>query len=197
MIKNIVFDMGGVLIDLDMQASVKSFKNLGFENVEEYISPYTQSGFMLDFERGLMSNADFCNEVRKLSGKTVSDKQIEDAWFQFLLDIPIEKLKLIKNLREKYMIYLLSNTNWIHFPVMLERYNLDKYFDKFYLSCEVHYAKPDPRIFEYMLNDAGIKAEETLFIDDGPANIKTAESLGFQTHLAKANESLEFLNAII
>lgn len=187
-VKNIIFDMGGVLINLDQQRCMDSFKKLGFKEIEKFIDPYTQEGFFSDFEMGNISNDEFFARARANCRKGTSDEEIVAAWNAFLLEIPQKKLDQIAELRKKFRTFLLSNTNALHFPMVVEKYQLNKYFDKCYTSYQLHYVKPDPRIFIHVLKDAGIKAAETLFIDDSPANIAAADNLGFNTHLAQEKE---------
>lgn len=187
-VKNIIFDMGGVLINLDQQRCMDSFKKLGFKDIETYIDPYTQEGFFSDFETGNMSNEEFFARAKANCRPGVTDEEITSAWNSFLLDIPKKKLDQISELRKNFKTFLLSNTNALHFPLICEKYHFEEYFDKCYTSYRVHYVKPDPRIFSHLLKDAGIKASESLFIDDSPANIAAASNLGFNTHLAKEKE---------
>ena len=145
-------------------------------------------------EKGLITPAEFRNGVREMIGKVVSDKQIDAAWNSFLVDIPTQKLDLLLKLREKYVVYLLSNTNQIHwewtcahlFPY--RTFKVEDYFEKTYLSFEMKMAKPEPEIFKAIIEDAGIEPKETLFIDDSEMNCKTAQNLGISTYTAKAGE---------
>ncbi len=187
-VKNIIFDMGGVLINLNQQRCMDNFKKLGFKDIETYIDPYTQEGFFSDFETGNMSNEEFFARAKANCRPGVTDEEITSAWNSFLLDIPKKKLDQISELRKNFKTFLLSNTNALHFPWICEKYHFEEYFDKCYTSYRVHYVKPDPRIFSHLLKDAGIKASESLFIDDSPANIAAASNLGFNTHLAKEKE---------
>jgi len=206
-IKNIVFDFGGVLIDLDRNACINAFIQLGLKNVEEYLSDYKQNGIFKKLETGEISSEQFRDEVRNITGKPLSDEEIDNAWLIFLLDVPDEKLEMLLNLRKKYRVFMLSNTNAIHIDNTLSKafdrngHVFDDYFEKAYFSYKTGYAKPDKEIFEFMLNDAGIKAEETLFIDDSEANITVAKELGFKTFQPKPFEdfseifvSSDFLN---
>ncbi len=195
-IKNLIFDMGGVLIDLDQHKCMDNFKKLGFKNIADYIDPYTQQGFFADFETGNISVQEFYTIVKSKCRNNITDEDIANALNSFLLEIPQKKLDAILKLREQFKIFLLSNTNAIHFPWISQKYEFDKYFDKCYTSYTLHYVKPDPRIFIHVLKDAGIQASETLFIDDSPVNIAAASNLGFLTHLAKEKEDFTqlFLN---
>ncbi len=188
MIKNIVFDFGGVIADLDKQKAVEAFKSLGIQEAEKYLDPYLQSGAFLEVENGKTDAAGFIAAMQELSGRKLSFAQVQDAWLAFITGISRKKLDYILSLRDRhYNTYLLSNTNpfimdWAcseRFPWGLP---LDAYFDKMYFSYMAGFTKPDERIFRYMLEDSGIKPDETLFVEDGKANIDTAEKLGFRTY---------------
>ena len=198
-ISTLIFDFGGVLIDLDMNQSILNFKNLGVENVEKYLSNYGQSGFFMQLEKGEISAENFRQEIRKMTCKPLTDSEIDDAWNAFLVKIPSEKLDILFELRKKYRIIMLSNTNCIHFPYAESTFfkykNLDitAYFDKCYKSYEMKMAKPDAEIFETLLAEEGITANKCLFLDDGQKNIDQATKLGFQTYLVDEKEDLNFL----
>ena len=150
-------------------------------------------------EKGLITSADFRNEIRNMMGKTVSDKQIDAAWNSFLVDIPAYKLDLLLKLRTKYVVYLLSNTNEIHWKWACQHafpyrtFRVEDYFEKTYLSYEMHMIKPEAEIFKAVIEDAGIEPQETLFIDDSELNCKAAEELGISTYTAKAGEDWSHL----
>ncbi|KAA6351996.1 HAD family phosphatase [termite gut metagenome] len=194
-IKNLLIDFGGVLINLERQTCLNNFKNIGIEDIECFIDPYRQQGAFMQLEKGLITPSEFRNELRQLAKKPVTDEQIDAAWNSFLADIPTEKLNLLLQLREKYKVYLVSNTNLIHwewacrnvFPYTYFR--MENYFEKLYLSFEMHLAKPEIEIFRKIIEETAIIPQETLFIDDAEANCKTAQSLGINTYLAKAKEN--------
>jgi len=199
MLKNIVFDMGGVLIDLNRNACVEAFRQLGFADVDNYIGEFVQSDVFLKLEEGKISEADFYVEIRKIIGNNVSDDLIRKAWLQFLLSIPEEKLEFLLLLKKQYKVFLLSNTNPIHFPYIVEtqfcrnRHALSDYFDRCFLSYQLKMSKPQAEIFAYLLQSENLVPEETLLIDDGKANVEMAQHLGLQTYLAKPFESFSAL----
>lgn len=198
-IKNILFDFGGVIVNLKKSQAIARFKEIGFANIEDYLTEFRQSGIFLDYETGALNREEFLLKFRELGNNNATMEQIDYAWLGFLDGIPAYKLELIKALREKYKVFLLSNTNpsvaiWAH----SEHFNdgkdtLSDYFDKSYLSFELGCAKPDPQIFELIIKDAGIKPEETLFFDDGKANIESAKNLGFQSYLTNQDEDLRLV----
>lgn len=193
-IKNLILDFGGVLIDLDRQRCIDNFKELGLHNADELLCMFHQQGVFMKQEKGLITSAEFRNSIREMIGKDVSDQQIDTVWNSFLMDIPTYKLDLLLKLREKYVVYLLSNTNEIHWNWSCEHvfpyrgFRAENYFEKIYLSYEMKMMKPDAEIFEAVLSDAGIVAEETLFLDDSEANCETARTLGISTYTPKAGE---------
>lgn len=198
-ITTLIFDFGGVLINLDLPQCIENIKKLGVESIESYLSNFGQKEFFLQFEKGEIGIAEFRNEIRKLSNKTVEDAEVDAAWCSFLVDIPDERLILLEKLRTKYKLLLLSNSNPLHVDVSAAKAlegtgrTIRDYFDTCYFSYEMGLTKPDPAIFEALLADAGVVASECLFLDDGPKNIDIANSLGFQTHFVTQGENFDFL----
>ena len=188
MIKTIIFDLGGVILNIDFNKAAKAFKELGLEDFEGLYSKATQSQLFDRLEKGLITVNRFHKELRDLSGIALSDNQIDHAWNSLILDFPPARLQLLKDLRANYKLYLLSNTNQIH----ADFYNqdlrdnhgidgLEELFDKVYYSHDIALRKPDATPFEYVLKDQNIKVEESLFIDDSLPNILTANQLGMNT----------------
>lgn len=198
-IKNLLIDLGGVLINLDRQRCMENFKKLGFTDVEERLNIQQLHGIFMQQEKGLITSAEFRNGLRDMMGKVVSDKQIDAAWNSFLVDIPDYKLDLLLKLRSKYVVYLLSNTNEIHWRYACHNlfpyrtFRVEDYFEKAYLSYEMHMVKPEADIFKAVIEDAGIEPQETLFIDDSELNCKAAQELGSSTYTAKAGEDWSHL----
>ena len=198
-ISTLIFDLGGVIVDLDLPKCIQNFKDLGLENIEQYLSNFGQKDFFMRFEKGQIGIPAFRNEIRKLAGTELSDVQIDKAWCSFLTQIPVEKLHLLSELKKKYRLLLLSNTNPLHIETAVAAEfsktgkTMQDFFDKCYLSYEMGMVKPDVEIFEALLTDAQVKAEECLFLDDGKKNIDTAAALGIQTYWVKPNENLNFL----
>ena len=187
-IKNIVFDLGGVLIDLDFKSAINGLQKAGFTNVKEQLQAFDREGIFQKFELGEISADEFRASIRENSNVSLTDEEVDSLWNLMLLEIPREKLELILDLRSKYMVYLLSNTNSIHWDYVCKNafnyrgFRMDDYFEETFLSYEMHLAKPDKAIFEKMLNDANLLPEETIFIDDLEANCKAAEEVGIHAH---------------
>ena len=187
-IKNIVFDLGGVLVDLDFKGAINGLQQAGFANVKEQLMAFDRDGIFQKFELGEMTAEEFRTAIRENSTVELTDEEVDNLWNAMLLEIPREKLELILDLRGKYMVYLLSNTNSIHWDYVCKNafnyrgFRVNDYFEETFLSYEMHLAKPDKAIFEKVLSDANLLPEETLFIDDSEANCKAASELGIHTH---------------
>jgi glucose-1-phosphatase len=192
-IRNIIFDFGGVVLDIDPSLTLKELANLGFKNTEVFVTPDFQEGVMNKFERGILTPEIFRQKVRESLGAEVSDQKIDDAWNALLLDIPKERIAVIEAVRKNYKTFLLSNSNEIHYDVYVRDLQLrfgyrefDQLFDKAYFSFDLHLSKPNPEIFEFVLNQHRLVPSETLFIDDTFEHIEAARKLGLKTyHLQK------------
>ena len=187
-IRNIVFDLGGVLVNLDFKAAINGLQEAGFANVKEQLLAFDRNGIFQKFELGEMSADEFRTAIRENSTIELTDEEVDNLWNAMLLEIPREKLELILELRGKYMVYLLSNTNSIHWDHVCKNafnyrgFRVEDYFEETFLSYEMHLAKPDKAIFVKVLHDANLLAEETLFIDDSEANCKAAQEVGIHAH---------------
>jgi putative hydrolase of the HAD superfamily len=199
-IKNILFDLGGVIVDINRAAAINKFKEIGVGNIEEYLDPYRQKGIFHKIEDGSISREDFYEEIFKLAGKRIDTKEIDQGWFDFLLPVEQDKLDFILELRKRYKVLLLSNTNDIVMSwARSEKFSpagkpLDFYFDEMYLSFELKCMKPDPDIFHKMIDLSGINPAETLFIDDSKANIDAGNALGFKTFWFKPENNFQEIN---
>ena len=198
-IRNIVFDLGGVLVDLDFKAAINGLQKAGFANVKEQLQAFDREGIFQKFELGEMTAEEFRTAIRENSTVSLTDEEVDGLWNAMLLEVPREKLELILHLRGKYMVYLLSNTNSIHWDYVCKNafnyrgFRVNDYFEETFLSYEMHLAKPDKAIFEKVLEEANLLPEETLFIDDSEANCKAASELGIHTHHYHIGEDLKEL----
>lgn len=201
-IKNIIFDLGGVILNIDYHLTIDAFKKLGLENFDGVFTQAKQTGIFDQLDKGLITPDEFRQGVKKLSPKQLTDQQIDDAWNAMLLDFPVHRLELLEKIHSQYRTFLLSNTNQIHIEVYNQILNktfgvrdLSHFFEKEYYSNEVHMRKPDAEIFELILKQNGLKAEETLFIDDSEQHIVGAKKLGLNAyHLdLKKGETIEKL----
>ena len=182
--KNIIFDLGGVLAGLDGQRCIEAFNSLGCEKISYYVEKHLTEDLFYDIEMGNITTEDFCDEVRRMTNCPATNEQIVWAWNQLLLDIPDMKKERLLSLRDKYRLFLLSNTNDMHWSYCVEKlfryqeWGVTDYFEQTFVSYEMHLAKPYEEIYAEVLHQAGIKAEETLFIDDSKANLDGARVLG-------------------
>lgn len=187
-IKNIVFDLGGVIMTLDPAEALRRFKVLGLSDAERYLDAYTQSGIFGNLEEGKITAEDFRSKLSSLTGHELTFDECKHAWLGYRKDVPQRNLDLLKELRAKgYRLILLSNTN----PFMMDwalssefdgkGSSLNDYFDALYLSYRLGIMKPAPDFFRQVLDNENILPEETLFVDDGPRNVEAAGKLGFMT----------------
>jgi epoxide hydrolase-like predicted phosphatase len=180
-IKNIIFDFGGVILNLSVNATLRRFSELSGQPVDKVIETYHSRPEFLAYEKGLMTNDEFRASLKSIFGITTLDTELDKCWNLMLGDIPQERIQLLKDLRPKYKTFLLSNTNAIHVECFTAKVSLEPLFDKVYYSHLMKMRKPDAEIYEFVLNENGIKGEETIFLDDNEANLKGAASVGIQT----------------
>jgi putative hydrolase of the HAD superfamily len=204
-IRNIIFDLGGVLLNINPLLSLLEFANLSKTDPEVLKNRLASDHVFEKFDTGALSPDGFRAELCRIMDYKASDTEIDDAWNILLLDFPAERVELLKQLKSNYRIFLLSNTNIIHFW----KYTGDFYstygipmaelFDKLFLSYEIGIHKPDAGIYTHVLQNAGIKAEECVFIDDSLANVDAARLLGMKgIHIANGNDvTYHFDNGIL
>lgn len=201
-INNLIFNLGGVIMNIDFQRAINNLKEIGFTNFDKLYNQLGQSSLFDNYDKGLISPAEFRAGLCKATNIKVSDEVFNKAWNSMLVDIPENIIRLLKNLKKHFKTFLLSNTNEIHlkhlFKYTQQKYNLrnlDPLFDKTYYSCRVHMRKPDSEIYLKVLNDENLKAAETLFIDDFQPNVDAAVKLGIQAYCLQKNISLTSLFA--
>ena len=185
-IKNILFDLGGVILDIDVQATLKMFYELGFPpRLLQYPMNMTTDLFYR-YETGKIDTPGFREGIREIAGVDVADDVLDEAWNAMIVRIPGERTALITRLSERYDLYMLSNTSPLHAPVYEQMYlqasgmTMHDAFKKIYYSYEIGCHKPDIEAWEHVIRDAGIDPAETLFLDDNIHNIKASQELGFQ-----------------
>jgi putative hydrolase of the HAD superfamily len=199
-IKNIIFDLGGVIIELDNLNSLQRFQKLGLNWNNSSLDLYHQKGVLRELEQGKISAEQFADKLSMEAGKHISSSEVFEAMMGFVKDMPLYKLDLLLELRERgYKLFLLSNTNsvlmkWAKTNEFTEYGKpIDYYFDKMYLSYEIGSTKPEKEIFQFMISDSKIITSETLFIDDSEENIAIGKEFGFITYLAQNGEDFRHL----
>jgi len=196
-IKNIIFDLGKVLLNLDFNASIVAFQKLGLktdvlDNKQAYSDPV-----FYELEVGKVTPEEFCNRVRKvLNNPNASDLQIEDAWYSMILDVPASRVKVVQDLSKNYNVYLFSNTNKIHIDRLHRAFKAEHGIDfpslfvKDYYSHEIHERKPDLSSYKKVIELSGVNPEESIFIDDLEKNIIGAQQSGLKTFWLKEGMEL-------
>jgi len=196
-IKNIIFDLGGVIINLDNQRTEDAFTSLGVKDFRSYFGHGHASSFFKEYEVGRLSDQQFIDSLRQLTGLSLSDEDIVDSWNALLLDFPPERIQLLKQLRKSYRLFLFSNTNALHLAALQKTYrdtfgggSLEDHFDKTYYSHLMGMRKPDRESFEYILKENQLNAEETMFVDDAIINVEGAEKVGLRGLFLRPGVSL-------
>lgn len=199
-IRNVIFDLGGVLVDLDIERCRAAFRELGMPEVAEILDAYHPAEMFGRLERGDISVHEACDAMRALSGRPeITDEQIAAAYGAFLVDVPVAKLRMIDDLRRQGIrTYVLSNNNPMPMQVIRRMFAADghpmeHYFDRIYLSYELRELKPSEAIFRRMIADSGMRPEESLYIDDSERNLATARELGFGVYCPAPGEEFAHL----
>jgi len=191
-VKNIIFDLGGVLINLNYQLTRKAFENLGIANFNDLYTQHHANPLFEQLEVGAIEPEAFYEALREATGLTLTNSQIETAWNAMLLDFPIERLLWLDQIKNKYNIYLFSNTNAIHYKAFTSIYaqtapliglntDFNHFFKTAYYSHTLGQRKPELAAFEAVIQDAKLDPAQTLFIDDTISNIEGAQKAGLRT----------------
>lgn len=201
-IKNIIFDLGGVLLNIDYQKTITAFENLGISNFDSIYSQAKQTNLFDLFETGKTTEEQFISELKKQLPQHISHTEIVNAWNAMLLNLPDERIHLLNKIRNNYNIVLLSNTNETHitaFEEIIYSQNnlkqLDPLFDKVYYSSRIGLRKPNADCFHYVLNDSEFAANETLFFDDSIQHIEGSLAAGIKAlHVDNSKTILDFFD---
>ena len=191
MIRNIIFDYGGVIIDIDYNKPKEEFEKIGVRNFDAHFNQLNQTSLFSDFEKGLVTEQEFRSKLNQQLGMQLTDEQIDHCWNSMVLGIREEKIKLLSELyANNYKTFLLSNTNYIHLRFITKlllrthgRFNIDQFFNKVYYSCSTGMRKPEKEIFQKVLYENDLKPAETIYIDDSPQHKEAAEMLGLKSVL--------------
>lgn len=198
-IKNIIFDLGGVILNIDFKQTELAFAKLGVGNFNQYYTLQSVSPLFEKLELGLITSEVFYDEFRNVVKISLTNEQIRDAWNALLINFPLEWINRLEAIGKKYKTYLLSNTNKIHYDAFIKMFDeqigkgdFNKYFIKAYYSHEINLRKPSKECFEFVLKKENLNAEETLFIDDSETNVEAAKKVGINTiHLPSPHTILE------
>lgn len=202
-VKNLIFDLGGVILDLSVEHTLNAFSSLSKIDVEKVKRIFVTSAGFEDYEKGTLDDNGFRDFIRKAYAINVDDMAIDSCWNAMLRGIPEIKLDLLLRLQSEFRVFLLSNTNGIHLhhinEVMLPSMGgkaLDNYFHKAYYSHRLCKRKPDADIFEQVIEENHLVPEQTLFLDDNALNIEGAQSVGLKTiHVTAPNQILDYFHA--
>lgn len=196
-VKNIVFDLGNVICDIDFKRTVDAFQQLSGNDIDINLDNYMDHPVFGAIEKGEITPAEFRDRIREMLQCDVSDEKVDAAWAAVIVNTDMERLNLLKELGKSYRLFILSNTDEIHIrrvlKVVKEDFNINftDLFEKCYYSHEMGMEKPGDEIYMTVMADAKIEAQETLFIDDKLDNIEAAKNLGIKTyHYVKENETL-------
>jgi glucose-1-phosphatase len=199
-IQNIIFDLGGVIMNIDYQKVITALKTIGIANFDKLYTMSGQTELFDNYDKGFITPAQFRDGIRKITNNSVSDVDFNNACNLMLVDIPNETIQLLNHLKKHFKTFLLSNTNEIHLERLFDYVNttykinnLDPLFYKTYYSCRIHMRKPDSEIYQYVLNDSKLIPAESLFIDDFQPNIDAANALGIQGYCLQKETSLTCL----
>jgi glucose-1-phosphatase len=198
--KAIIFDLGGVLINLDYQLTSKAFIDLGLTDFDATYSQLQQTDLFDRFETGAISSFHFINRLLDQLPQGTSGNKVVHAWNAMILDFPADRLEWLLEIKKRYRIFLLSNTNTLHMEKVrrsLEKtvghQRLEDYFETVYLSCEMGMRKPTPEIFTRVCREQGLDPATTVFIDDSPQHVEGAASDGLQAIHLKPGTTVQSL----
>lgn len=201
MIKNIIFDFGGVLLNIDYLKTITAFEALGMHEPAQAFSKEVQAQFFQEFEKGMITEKVFISEIQKHL-KNVSSDDVTRAWNALLEDFPVERFYYLSRLKEKYKLFLLSNTNIIHEKEFVKTIdaavgweNFKNLFEAIGYSHEMRMRKPDAEIFYAILEQHNLKPQETVFIDDTLMHVEAARKTGIHgIHLPSGKEIWDVLS---
>lgn len=195
--KAVIFDFGNVIINIEFQRIYQSFAKFTSKPVAYIEKRITEDQIFRRYESGQFTDEEFREVIRQTLGFPLSDHEVDTAWNAVLLDIPTDRIDLIHNIRQKYPVYLLSNTNNIHITASnnyLKKTHgirgLENLFDKLYLSYEMGMWKPDAEIYHEVLRSSKLQPNEVIFFDDNLHNIESAKAIGMQTILVEPPTSI-------
>ena len=186
-IEAVIFDFGGVILDIDYAATVRGLRELLGVELSKLYSQQQQSALFDDIETGRITEVEFFSGLQQLAGKKIATARLEQAWNAMLGGTNIARIRLVKQIAQRHRIFLLSNTNSIHkrafdqtLAAVMGGATFDALFERAYYSHQLGLRKPDPAIFQLVMAQNGLRPETTLFIDDSEQHIVSARALGIQ-----------------
>ena len=198
MYKNIIFDLGGVILNIDISKTQEAFKSLGVKNIQEVFRMGHVGSFFKQYETGEIDDDQFIKSIQQMTGINAASEIVVDAWNSLLLDFPPERIRFLKAIKSKYKLFLLSNTSALHHTRFQEIFSqqfggpLDDLFDKAYYSHVIKLHKPDKASYQLIIDENFLTAGDTLFIDDSEANVAGAERTGLKAiHLTAGKTILD------
>lgn len=198
--ENIIFDLGGVLLDIDYNLTRTAFQQLGVLNFDEMYSQANADQLFQKLETGRITDDEFYKELNRCTNLNLSSEEIRNAWNAMLLSFRENSLQYLDDIRSKYQIFLLSNTNYIHLDSFKNTFHhkkrkkkFDEYFNRAFYSCDIGLRKPDITCYEWVLKELKIQPQKTLFIDDSVQNIEGAKAAELQTILLTPEKRIENL----
>lgn len=202
-IKNLLFDQGGVIVDIERDRCLKQLRMLGMKHPENLVGLYKQDGPFFALENGDITLDEFHEALRPYMPGGVTDEQMDQAFSSFIVGIPLHRLQALRELRKRYKTFILSNTNPLMFEGVIaqnfaqEGLDVNAYFDGITVSYLAHSNKPSREIFDYAVATMGIVPNETLFFDDAQVNLDAAAKLGFKTALVEPGcEFIDIINQL-
>lgn len=194
-IKNIIFDYGNVIFEIDFRITQKALTQIGIPNVENFFGHKGHNNLFDNLETGLITPAEFRDGIRlETQNPALTDAEIDAAWNSLLIGVPPNVHDVLLKVKENYRTFLLSNTNQIHYDYIMKYLkdefdveNNDHLFEKAYYSQQMLKRKPHVEIFEQVINENNLNPAETLFIDDTPGHLEGAKKAGLQTLLMTEN----------
>jgi len=198
-IRNIIFDLGGVLLNINPLLSLLELEKISDTDIETLKTKLATERIFEKFDTGSISAEQFRSTLCRILNRNVNDPEIDRIWNVLLLDFPKHRIKMLQQINKQYRVFLLSNTNVIHFPKITADFSavhgisLTSLFERLFLSYEIGMHKPDAGIYTHVLENAGLKPEETAFFDDSLANIRAAELLGIKAiHICNGSDVTDF-----
>ncbi|MCB0707210.1 MAG: HAD family phosphatase [Saprospiraceae bacterium] len=204
-INNILFDLGNVIIDLDIPATENALKQLLGPDFKSSFTKNEQHGLFQDYELGLIPESEFIFGFQTLVGEAIDPAEIKRIWNALLVGIPRKRLDMLEQLRKDYGVFLLSNTNHTHlvwvYNYLEKTYGITdfdtRFFDKPYYSHLINLRKPNRDVYEFVLADSQLQASQTLFIDDNLANVEGARSCGMQAYHHTMGDIVDLMPSLL